>query len=121
MHSYNKMKAKAEKLTEDLRINESSPTLVSPKKQKVRRHISLMSELEDLDKELTEEAKEETKHESKHETFSFHTPLKAILSLVPNVSVVHVTGKKLRELNKRKDPLEEYFTLVRNILDNTSC
>ena len=36
MHSYNKMKAKAEKLTEDLRINESSPTLVSPKKQKVR-------------------------------------------------------------------------------------
>jgi hypothetical protein len=78
------------------------------KKVKVRRHISLMSELEEIDKELTQE-------QLHGHAFTLCSPVHSKLSMTKSNSIASVIGKKPREVMKRKDPLEEYFTLVIDI------
>ena len=74
-----------------------------------------MLELEELDTGEPPEIKKESKKESKTEIFTIQSPFKAMLSLVLNVSAMHIQGNKHRESYRRKNPLEEYFTVVRVI------
>lgn len=102
---YNRVKNKADKLSEDIQVIENA-SQKSVAKPKVRRHISLMSELEEFNLELTE-----TPSEPKF-FLSSPTNSNRLLISVP-VQVACIMPKKV--LNKRKNPLEEYFTLVRDI------
>ncbi|OMJ90250.1 hypothetical protein SteCoe_7454 [Stentor coeruleus] len=101
---YNQAKTKADRLHEDMQDIEQARA-PEKKKIKVRRHISLMSELEEIDKELTQE-------QSYGHAFTLCSPVHSKLSMSKSNSVASVIGKKPREIMKRKNPLEEYFTLV---------
>jgi chromosome segregation ATPase len=98
---YNRVKLKAEKLSEDIQVIETA-NQQSTRKPKVRRHISLMSELEEISKELVPEMPEPA--------FMMMSPKSLSLKVSNPVQVASVAGRKA--LNKRKNPLEEYFTLV---------
>ena len=112
MINYNRTRSRAEKLTEDIQLIEKAKPTEAPKKPKVRRHISLMSELEEIDRELTQSPSTPS---TPTNAFTLSSRMKPDLAVQANVSSIHVTAKKTRELNRRKDPLEEYFTLVTNI------
>jgi chromosome segregation ATPase len=100
---YNRVKGKADKLSEDIQVieNASQKNVAKPK---VRRHISLMSELEEFSMEITENTSQPK--------FFLSSPTNSnrLLVTVP-VQVACILPKRV--LNKRKNPLEEYFTLVR--------
>lgn len=104
MSSYNRIKNQAEKLSEDIQIIENSKK-APVEKRKNKRQFSLMSELEEMDIELVEEAPVSPV------PFILNSKIIPLLSLHSSV-IASIAGKKNRELNKRKDPLEEYFTLV---------
>jgi hypothetical protein len=98
-------KAENEKLTEELDFYRSKT--LSPKKTKARRQLSLMSELEIIDEAIPDAGNSELftligpKHSRKLETVT--------------QSVINIASRCVRETNRRKDPSEEYFTLVFNI------
>jgi len=101
---YNRVKGKADKLSEDIQVIESA-SQKNVAKPKVRRHISLMSELEEISLELTENTAQPK--------FFLSSPSNSNRLLVTApVQVACILPKRV--LNKRKNPLEEYFTLVRS-------
>jgi TolA-binding protein len=102
-YSYNRLKTQADKLSEDIQVIEKSKEVLTPRKNKNRRHISLMSELEEINTTIPEE--------TTFKPFTLKSP-ESQLTININLNIIHISGKKSRELNKRKDPLEEYFTLV---------
>lgn len=101
-NDYNRIKIKADKLSEDIQVFQTA-NQPSPRKPKVRRHISLMSELEEISRELVPEPSEPA--------FILSSPRLPSLKLTNPIQVASISTKK--QLNKRKNPLEEYFTLVR--------
>ena len=95
---YNQIKGKADKLSEDI------PAIENASQKNVAKHISLMSELEEFSMEITENT-------SQPKYFlSSPTNSNRLLVTVP-VQVACILPKRV--LNKRKNPLEEYFTLVK--------
>lgn len=103
-----KIRAQYEKLSEDLKVYQIPS---APKKPKVRRQISLKDELGSLEEPRFE-------HLSHHSyTLSRGVSERPNLSIGLTESIAHITAKKQKESNltKRKDPSEEYFTLVTSI------
>ena len=98
---YNRVKSKADKLSEDIQVIENA-NQQSSRKPKVRRHISLMSELEEISKELVPESSEPA--------FILSSARLPSLNQTKPTETANIIGKK--QVNKRKTPLEEYFTLV---------
>lgn len=100
-----KLRAQNEKLTEDLKVYQVPS---APKKPKVRRQISLKDELGSLEEPRFE-------HMTHHSyTLSRGVTERQSLSIGLTETIAHITAKKMKEsnLNRRKDPSEEYFTLV---------
>jgi hypothetical protein len=89
-------------MEEDLRL--PSPKNDSPKKPKIRRQVSLMTELESIDEVHTEPAF--------HSYTLSRGQSEKSLSIGLTESIAHIAGKKTKEQVRRKDPSEEYFTLV---------
>lgn len=101
-----KARAQNEKLVEDLKVYQSPQNNV-PKKPKVRRQISLKCELESIEEPRFEYA---THHSY---TLSRGIPEKN-LSIGMTETIAHITAKRVKENtnSRRRDPSEEYFTLV---------
>jgi myosin heavy subunit len=101
-----KTKAINEKLVEDLKVYQSPQNSVQ-KKPKIRRHISLKCELESIEEPRVEYT---TQHSY---TLSRGIPEKN-LSVGLTETIAHITAKRAKESTntRRKDPSEEYFTLV---------
>ena len=103
-----RLKAQTEKLQEDLKVYQQPSDSLTPKKPKVRRQFSLKSELESI---------EELEPDSSPVFHSYtlsranHTHGKS-LEVSLSECIAHITTKRPKEPTRRKDPSEEYFTLV---------
>ncbi|CAG9334974.1 unnamed protein product [Blepharisma stoltei] len=130
-----KLKAKIDKLEEDLKLTENSRSKSqTPKKLKHSRHHSLLTEIESVRSDEKEkklklpEIREEeemvitsiaskaflsfTPHgKSGHKVFSFDRSQKT-LDIDIDLGIIHIESKKAKDFPGRKDPAEEYFFLA---------
>lgn len=101
-----KARAQNEKLVEDLKVYQSPQNNVH-KKPKVRRQISLKCELESIEEPRFELAA--------HHSYTLSRGIsEKNLTIGLTETIAHITAKRAKESTntRRKDPSEEYFTLV---------